>query len=59
MERVTDLLKRHRDALERTARALLEKETLEEREIAALTPELPRAEGSGLPTRVEEREAAE
>ena len=59
MARVTDLLERHRDALERTSRALLDKETLEEAEILALTPEIERTPGSGLPTRAEEREAAE
>ena len=35
MARVTDLLERHRDALERTSRALLDKETLEEAEFLA------------------------
>ena len=59
MARVTDLLERHRDALERTSRALLDRETLEEAEILQLTPEIERTPGSGMPTRLEEREAAE
>lgn len=59
MERVTDLLERHREALERTSRALLDKETLEEREILKLTPEIERTEGSGMPGREETRGAAE
>ena len=58
MKRVTALLERHRDALGRTARALSEKETLEEGEILALTPEIERAEGRAPPTRAPEREAA-
>ena len=59
MARVTDLLERHRDARERTSRALLDKETLEEAEIVRLTPGIERTPGSGLPTRREERQAAE
>ena len=40
-ERATRLLEAHRDALERGARALLEKETLDEAEIRALMPPPP------------------
>lgn len=56
MARVVALLDRHREVLERTSKALLEKETLDEREIASLTPELPRTPGSGMEP---PREAAE
>jgi cell division protease FtsH len=49
LERAGDILRAHRDALERTARALLEKETLTEAELVALSGMLPVALPASTP----------